>query len=87
VQKHRILCFCAKPDPIVAHIQVSVIIINMCAMERRFSFLNLETDMEAHNSCFGLRMWKRMTWFYSVLSTTASSKMVVDNEREKVFVV
>jgi len=27
-----------------------------------------------------------MTWFYSVLSTTASSKMVVDDEREKVFV-
>lgn len=78
------LCFCTKPDPIMAHIQVSVIRINMCATERRISFTNLETDMTVYNSCFGLRMWKRMTWFYNVLSTTASSKMVVDDEREKV---
>lgn len=86
MQTHRIIRFCTKPDPTVAHIQVSVIRINMYATERGISFLNLETDMKPHNSCFGLRMRKKMAWFYSVLSTTASSKMTVDDEREKEFV-
>jgi hypothetical protein len=75
-----------NPDPIVAHIQVSVTRINICATERRILFLNLETNKKAHNSCFGLRMWNRMTWFYNVLPTTASSTMDVDDEWKKVFV-
>jgi hypothetical protein len=74
------LSLCTNPDPIMANIHVSVIRTNMCTMERRISFLKLETVMKTHNSYFGLSMWKRMTWSYGVLSTTASSRMVVDDE-------